>query len=70
MPTTIMPDIQYDLVDHSLLALMISLQQVGFQASASNCPGTREFIYALDAYTQQLSAEIIRQGTPQQQQSK
>jgi hypothetical protein len=67
MPSAIMPDIHYDLVDHSLLSLMISIQQIAFQASASNCPGTREFIFALDAYTQQLSAEIIRQGTPEAQ---
>lgn len=65
MPT-IMPDIQYDLVDHGLMSLMISLQQIGFQASSINCPGTRDFIYALDEYMRQVSAEIVRQGTPQQ----
>lgn len=57
------PEIQYDLVDHGLLSLTISLQQIGYQSSAVNCDGTREFIFALDAYLQKVSAEIVKQGT-------
>ena len=63
MGAIIMPDIQYELVDHGLMSLMISLQQIGFQASAINCPGTREFIFALDAFMRNVSEEIQRQGT-------
>lgn len=64
--TTIMDHtaIQYELVDAGLLNLMISLQQVAYQASSSNCTGTRDFIFALDIYMNEISKEIKKQGSP------
>ncbi len=58
-----MPEIHYEQVDHNLLTLMITLQQLSYQAAAINCTGTREFIFAIDDYARHIANEIAKQGT-------